>query len=381
MNGNGQESSTDDLAGIRERYAKYQSYLKLDTENIKLISDLFDLSLQLAELEHTQTYLQSLIRLAPFALSTLHRKASLAMRMQNYELAAQELSTLVQLEPEAGALWHDLAYCHLMSKNYPACGEVLNQVDQMRLLDTVDEQCRAALQVLSLRYMHLTQKHSQAIAAAIKWQESGTLSARAAGVASLIAFDNEELQLASQWAKLGQQQLPPEDEAIMTEASLALMRQDTEYADACLSVLLNNRPHDGRVASMAGISAMYQRNLPKAQHYLQQATAWMSQHIGSWLALGWVCYGQTDLRGAEQAFDQALALDRNFAESHGALAVIYASSARVEQAQVEIKLALGLEATNAAAQYAKLILSGQAQNQELISAIVERTLQKLTLRK
>ena len=59
-----------------------------------------------------------------------------------------------------------------------------------------------------------------------------------------------------------------------------------------------------------------------------RATELMSGHAGSWHGLAWTMLLLEDLVEAERLLDHALEVDRNFAETHGALGVVYARTCR-----------------------------------------------------
>jgi hypothetical protein len=65
-----------------------------------------------------------------------------------------------------------------------------------------------------------------------------------------------------------------------------------------------------------------------------------------------------DLQQAEQTFAQVLAMDRNFGESHGGLAVVHALQGKKAQAAEGAERALRLDPESLAAVYARMVLSG-----------------------
>jgi Tfp pilus assembly protein PilF len=83
-----------------------------------------------------------------------------------------------------------------------------------------------------------------------------------------------------------------------------------------------------------------------------------------------------DVAGAATAFEQALALDRNFGETHGGLAVIAALQGRHEEARESIKRALRLDRQAMSAQYAEMLLlqygSQHKQAREVLDAFLNR---------
>jgi len=51
---------------------------------------------------------------------------------------------------------------------------------------------------------------------------------------------------------------------------------------------------------------------------IEAAATHLAEHIGTWHVLAWVDIMLGDVADARAAFETALSLDRNFAETHGA---------------------------------------------------------------
>lgn len=88
---------------------------------------------------------------------------------------------------------------------------------------------------------------------------------------------------------------------------------------------------------------------------------------------GWACVLLADWPEAQRAFDTALQLDRNFAETHGALAVVQVHRGQAEVARATIERALRLDRTCLSAHYA-LALVGSAQDADRLRALAQRLL-------
>ena len=59
--------------------------------------------------------------------------------------------------------------------------------------------------------------------------------------------------------------------------------------------------------------------------------------------MAWCNLMKKDLAAAQQNFEAAMALDRNFGETHGGLAVVLALQGRREEAKLSIERALRLD--------------------------------------
>ena len=100
----------------------------------------------------------------------------------------------------------------------------------------------------------------------------------------------------------------------------------------------------------------------------------MPGHAGSWHGLAWTQLLLGDLVEAERLLDHALEVDRGFAETHGALAVVYARTGRRTMAQEALRRSRGLDPDGFAAQYAQALLDNPALAGENVMALAGRLL-------
>jgi hypothetical protein len=78
------------------------------------------------------------------------------------------------------------------------------------------------------------------------------------------------------------------------------------------------------------------------------------------------------------SFENALALDRNFAESHGGLAVVFALQSQAHKAQEYAEVALKLDRNNISGRYAQALLSGEIKDTETLQRLARRLLSSRT---
>ena len=82
----------------------------------------------------------------------------------------------------------------------------------------------------------------------------------------------------------------------------------------------------------------------------------MPNHIGTWHLLAWTHLMKNNIDQAKDAFDKAYDLDRNFGETHGGLASIYALQGNKELAEKHIKIANRLDPLGFSSIYAQMVL-------------------------
>jgi len=105
---------------------------------------------------------------------------------------------------------------------------------------------------------------------------------------------------------------------------------------------------------------------------LHMAVIAMPDHIGTWHALAWTELLLGDITAAEKSYQSGYDLDRNFADSHGGLALIHALKGRKEEAEQSIKRALRLNSTCITAHYAQtLLLADAGQENEADSRLAD----------
>ncbi|MFZ6747085.1 hypothetical protein ACO0LC_28025 [Undibacterium sp. JH2W] len=354
------------------RVTRLENYLQSDPENQNLLLDAFTTALHAALFEKAEQFLKIALSIGVDAPAWQFRCTNLYIAQRRYAEAEAILQELQQDQGKHLAISHNLAFIRFQQADYVAALAVLDTVIDIEASTAVEDV--SDLQVLRLRCMHRLLQLDEAVAFALHQEKVQRLSAQAAGVASLIAVDAGQLDLAANWARLALAVEPEQVEALVANATVALSQRNTEASRHFLLRALTKNPVDGRILSLLGFTEMYDFKIEQALPYLQGAVVHMPDHIGTHLGLGWLYFIQKDLESARIEFETALALDRNFSESHGAIAVIAATQNDVEKARLHIELALRLDKANLSAPYAQAILSGEANDAEAIKRLAQRLL-------
>lgn len=362
--------------GSTARLERLEAYLREDPSNPGLLTEAFGAALQCAQWERAAFHLRHAQALQPGNLAWSLREGDLLLAQGQYQLATELLDALLSLDGTprefTDAVLHNLAWIAFRDGRYQDCADRLAP----RLQD-LDHPASTALASLWLRALHHAGQVDQAVAWAGAADARQQLPAAAAGVASLAALDADQLEQAGQWAARALEQATPADrpiEALVTQSSLALARQDAAQARTQARAALQISPRDGRAWSAHAMADLLAGDLPTALAHFDNALATMPGHIGSWHGKAWAQLLSSDLPGAQRSFTSALDLDRNFAESHGGLAVALALQGRTEEAQQHIERALRLDAFNLSGRYAQAILGGEIRDLESFQALAKRLL-------
>lgn len=366
--------SSADLAAARLQFARLQTYLKQDPANQPLRLDIFSRALALGELEVAQSLLEHALVTQPDNAVWRHNLAMLQLARQDHAGAEMVLRRLIEAGHPELAIRHNLA-CSLLSQER---AEEALQVARP-LLDAPDVPPQTL--ALCLRSLHRLGRLQEGIDTLLGHEAvagAAALTPEAWGVASLLAFDEERIDLAEIWAERALAEEPRQLEALVTRASLALAAQDAATALKTLEVAIDIHPHDGRTWSAMALTHMLGMDLESARSDFYKAVRYMPGHIGTWHGLGWCEILLKDLEAARRAFEKAMELDRNFGETHGGMAVVMAMQGQAGAAEEHVKRAIGLDGQSLSARYAQAILSGEAQQQDKFAHMAERILRNRT---
>jgi len=306
------------------------------------------------------------------------KQADLLLAKRRFDEAQQVLLSLQQqadAPPALGpVLLHNLSFIDLQ------CGAYVQSVERLAALmepgagpATGDATLVQSLQTLWLRSLHRTGELDRAMAWARSADAAQALTAQAAGVASQIALDADDLHAAQQWAAKALEQAPPTLAALNAAASLALGQADAQNARRWGEAALALQPQDGRSLSVLGFADMLANDMPLAEAHFRQSLQHMPEHIGTWhgLALSLVLQGRLD--EAKAIYEKTLEMDRNFSESHGGLAVVLALQQQPERAREALERAQRLDRQSVSAMYAAALLdSGSPEEaQKLLRRIMQ----------
>lgn len=195
--------------------------------------------------------------------------------------------------------------------------------------------------------------------------ENVSTSAEALGLLSMLYFDLADLEKAALNFDKALNIKTNQFDALLAKASYEVTMHNMDLAFSIINQCLELQPKNGRVLSLLGQVKLYNVQVVDAVDTLKLATEYMPEHIGTWHLLGWAYMLTQQLELAEQAFNAALILNPNFAESHGALACVAINNNQIEQAKILTKKALRLDKNSFSALYANaLILAVDGKKEE-----------------
>ncbi|MGE4240204.1 tetratricopeptide repeat protein [Ramlibacter sp.] len=357
------------------RLARLESFLEADPDNPTLRAEAFRLAVSCGEWQRAQSHLADAQRKSPGDPAWALREVDLLLARKHFDEARTVLRRLGALaEPGSAledAIEHDLAAADFGEGDFLAASA--------RLRPIVAGNPRRAAASLRTQLLWVRALHRAGMAQrACEWvrglENTDALNNDVAGVAALAAIDCGDLDSAERWAELGVCTEEPCIEAWVAQSTVALARRDAAAAIAFADRALALNGREGRAWSARGFAALLAGTPEAAAADFERAVALMPMHVGTWHGHGWSRLLLQSPEAAQASFERALSLDRGFAETHGALAVVCAVRGLAVAAGEHIERAERLDRNCLASRYARAILAGEASDAAVLQALAQRLL-------
>lgn len=363
--------TSDTTMASAERLRSLERLLERDTDNPHLFRECAQVALESGALEVLTRISETRLRAHsddPLARWTL---AQALIARREYRGAIEVLEKLDADGALHAAARQDLGLC------YFCLGEYERARIPLELLYRAGERTSGLLRLLVTTYHHLGLT-AEAAAVADGNGEPARADAGLAGAYALLYLDLTRPADAARWAKVALALDPRCLDALTVDATLSLARGNRGCAREGFENALALAPHTGRAWIGLGSIALLERDFPRAIERLSRGVELMSDHVGSWHVLAWAYLLSGDLTNAERAFAQALALNRNFAETHGGLAAVAALRGDRAGAERRLETALRLDPACLSAQFARSVLAGRSGDAKQAREIVLAAFSRLT---
>ncbi len=340
-----------------ERIERLKSFYFQEPNNLQLLNDLITLY-------YNENYLEELIEFAIEIEDSILSDAQVAYRVGmacltigKYQFAEKCFYFCNKSYPENTATAYNYAFSKYALHQFEQSLEIINSVEK-KWHDTPE------LKLLAARCFHQTQNLELALEAITKFIQIKPDSLEAIGLKSLILLDSGSYKEAEELSK---QVLDSDEnllEPIIAMVSSLIAQGNYEQAQGWVEKGIDKHPKVGRIWQSKGQLEMLNMQFERAESSLKTSINNMSNHIGTWHLLAWTQLILDKTDSARGSFNSALKLDRNFADSHGAIAMMDVLSGDIKQAEENVKRALKLDPRCATGLYAKsLILERQGDNQ------------------
>jgi tetratricopeptide (TPR) repeat protein len=295
--------------------------------------------------------------------------ATILMARKQYREAIPQLQALLDGGQRHAGILINLGLCHYCLGEYSAAREPLQQAYEL------GERTPGLLR-LAISTLHHLGMMDEAVALAASHSDAAAGDGPLAGVLALLYLDAEQAGPAARWARVALKFNPDSLDGLTVQATLHIAQIRTQDAAREFTRILQVAPHAGRAWLGLGTLALLAQDLPRARELFQSARKYMGGHVGTLHMVAWTEFAAGDYAAAQRAFEDALALNRNFAETHGGLATLAALRGDQAAAQRSIEIAERLDPECLSTQLARSILA-RGSDPQLARQIVADTTRAL----
>jgi len=343
-----------------ERLKRLLSYVEADPTNSALKADAAEQALNAGEPEIARQLLA--VDREELTDRELNLLGLANMQLRDFSGAAETFEGLIIRGAEDPAIKFNLAWSLAMEKEFDRATELLSQ-------EVTSALPQAAM--LRVQILHERGEFDAAIEAAREYIEQFPSHEGLAAAVSVLALDIEDPELARSTAKSAGNH----PDALTTLGTLALGDQQVEQAVALFDEALERNDTVPRAWIGRGLARLLANQADQATSDIDRGAELFGDHIGSWIAAGWAYLIAGDIAEARRRFERALAIDENFAESHGSLAVVDVLQNDEEAARKRIAVATKLDKQCFSGAFAQTLLTARQGRPDAAKAIFEKILQ------
>jgi tetratricopeptide (TPR) repeat protein len=344
------------------RLDRLMKYLAMEPSNVLLRRDALREACRLSAWDTLKRLVDEGLAGSPGDTSLLAWQGFSNLQHKQFGQAETALSEAIAQGLEPAEIRYNLAVAQFRQRNFEAA---LRQLSAPLL----PFELPAAL-LLRARCQHALAKPKDAIDSVQSYLKGQPGDPEANGLFALLLYESNLHHQAADRMQLALSIDPTQREALVTRATMQLDARDFVKAKQTFGEVVRSHPTCGRGWLGLALVNLANLDLRAAANSVQMASRHMPEHIGTWHVHAWIHLLLGEVATAERAFHSALAIDRNFADSHGGLAVIEVISNRVDQARMSMKRALKLDPNSLAARYAEHLLLKQSGLNEDAAAVI-----------
>jgi len=358
--------------GISKKLDRLTSFLAQDPDNLNLLADVADIALRARDYAISRSAIKHALDLQPDDPYFKLRLSTLAISENKIEESLAITESLLQQGHNDAAIKFNHVFALVSLERFE---EAKGPLTELFLEDTDFPK----LAHLLIRTHHYLGEMDEAIETAHKYLDTHPDDGEIMGMLSLLYFDNDDLEQAKTYADRALKIRSNNLDALLAGGGSALGFENIEESKLLLNKALDIEPTQGRAWVTLGLIDLIGADLTKAEEHLRQAVKYMPEHIGSWHVLAWAQLLQKDIQSAESSFLTALALDNNFGETHGGLAVIAALKGEWGKAAEFSKIAKRLDPESMSPLYAQILRLEHEGRTESAQQIIDKVLKTSTL--
>jgi tetratricopeptide (TPR) repeat protein len=316
-------------------------HLAADPGNPKLLADAAQAAYDAQDVILAAQLLGRIAEPLPAALYPL--KALVALGNGRFAEAAELFEDLRKTSGDTPALRFNLAWSKAMQNDFEPVVVLL------------DEEALAAsprAPALMVHALHHLARYDEALASGQELAKRFPGNEELMGALATLALDVERPDLARRYGEHARSD--PEGQAAL--GVLALGDHQTEQSLHLFEEALSRQPNNPRALVGKGLGLLASGRTAEGAATIDRGAELFRTHLGSWIAAGWAYFACGNPAAARARFERALAIDANFSESHGGLAVLDIAAGNLDEAKRRCEIALRLDRRCFGAALAKSML-------------------------
>ncbi|MFA7602609.1 MAG: tetratricopeptide repeat protein [Novosphingobium sp.] len=314
------------------RLERLRGYLEADPHNLALIEDAATAALDESALEVAADLIARYRALAALPPGLVNAEGMVAMRSGDYATARAAFVSLRDAGHDHPVVRFNLAWLSALEGRFADIPELVDDA-------VIGGVPRAA--ALKVQAMHHLGDVDGAVELGRRLVERLPHDDALLGALSVAAMDVDDLALAAEMAG----RAGGGADALTTRGLFALDGGEPRQALELFDRALVEHPHAPRAWLGKGLGLLAMGDADAAAPCLEEGARIFDDHLGSWIAAGWAQFIRRDLAAARRDFERAMTHDENFAETHGALAVLDLAEGKFDSARRRSEVALKLDRT------------------------------------
>jgi tetratricopeptide (TPR) repeat protein len=331
-------------------------FLKHDPGNLHLIADAASAAFDAEAHDTALLLLERYSAIAPLPDNLLNLKGLVALAKQDYAGAATVFADLRGRAPDDPVLKFNLAWAKSMMESWQ---------EALDLLDDAALSASPRAPSLKIHVMHHLALYDEALATGEVLAQRFPDDQMLMGALATLALDAEKADLARAYAARAGKTA----EGCAALGFLALGDHEDERSLELFDEALAAQPANPRAWVGKGLGLLAAGDAAAGSKAIDRGAELFGDHIGSWIASGWAHFARGDNAGARRSFERATAIDANFSECHGGLAVMDILDGRIADAERRCDIALRLDKKSFGGALAKTLLLAKAGRPEMAQRV------------
>lgn len=324
----------NNISEIQNKIGKFQAFLEADPKNSELLLSLGDLYHSISDFDQASDYYQQSLEISNSDIAK-SRLASIKISQHQFAEAETMLKELITDGPINPALEFNLGLAQYQQEKWK------DALKHFKLVLDAGIESGKCLSYITRCY-HQSGDMEQAKAYCTQWVEN-TKSSESKGYLALLEMDDLNHEKSRELAQEVLKSDPENADAAIVMGNYQVENQDIENAVEYYNTVLKANPKHPRALFGLGLTHLYEKNYNEAINLMESASNQMPNDTGVKIAIGWAKITNDDIKGAEQAFRDAIDIDRNFSEGHGGLSYTLVLQGQLESAKKEMKAAYRLD--------------------------------------